>query len=272
MKKMLFFVLSLFAANAFAQKLPDIQAISLNAPAGIRIDGRPTEWNDTYAAENKRIEAFYTLANDNNNLYLILKPANSAVAGKILAGGITFTINTAGKKREKDAFSVTYPVITRSRNLNARSGGGQRSGGGFSGGRNQQTQQQRDSASLVQRKAALATAREIKVSGFKEITDSLVSIYNEYGLKTAANFDSKGDLIYELAIPLQLLGLTAGDGKELMYQIRLNGLNMESYGGISMGSGGGGRAMSMRTNGSGQNFQDMMSPTDFWGKYILYKP
>lgn len=270
--------LCMIGFGALAQKMPDVQASNMPAPANIRIDGKATEWNDTYAAENKRTNIFYSIANDDKNLYLIIK---SADATKIMAGGVTFVVNTQGKKRDKDAMSVTYPLISRAnRGQGGRGQGGQRQGG-FQN-RTQQTQQQRDSAALVLHKSQLATVKEIKIAGFKAIPDSLVSIYNEYGLKAVAGFDQKGAYVYELAIPLTLLELNPADGKELMYQIKLNGLSNMGFGGNGGGGGfgggrggfggsGGGGARQGGFGGGGNNMQDLMNATDFWGKYTLYK-
>ncbi len=286
MKKALFITsLICFTICAYAQKMPDVQTTSLVAPANIRIDGKSTEWNDTYVAENKRTEVFYSVANDDKNFYLVLKSANSSSANKIMMGGITFTINTQGKKRDKDAIAITYPLVVRAnRNQGGRNGGGQgrANGGGQGGGfqnRQQQSQEQRDSAALVMRKTALATVKEIKISGIKSITDSLISIYNEYGLKAVASFDQKGAFVYELAIPLSLLELSPSDNKEFVYQIKLNGMGNMGFG----GNGGGAFAGGGRPNGGGfggggnsgggnsNSSQDMTIPTDFWGKYTLIK-
>jgi len=279
------FIISLisFTVSAYAQKLPDVQSTSLAAPANIRIDGKSTEWNDTYVAENKRTEVFYSVANDDKNFYLVLKSANSMSANKIMMGGVTFTINTQGKKRDKDAVAITYPLVVRAnRNQGGRNGGGQgRINGGQGGGfqnRQQQSQEQRDSAALVMRKTALATVKEIKISGIKSIPDSLISIYNEYGLKAVASFDQKGAFVYELAIPLSLLELSPSDNKEFVYQIKLNGMGNMGFGGNGGGSFGGGRPNGGGFGGGGNNgggnsnsSQDMMVPTDFWGKYTLVK-
>ncbi|MEE1945401.1 hypothetical protein VRU48_09795 [Pedobacter sp. KR3-3] len=280
----LFVCLSLLSLGVIAQKLPDVQAASMPAPANIRIDGKASDWNDTYAAENKRTAIFYSIANDDKNLYLIVK---SVDATKIMAGGLTFLINTQGKKRDKDAMSVTYPLVNRAnRAQGARGQGGQRQGG-FQN-RAQQTQQQRDSANLVLHRQQLASVKEIKVAGFKSIPDSLVSIYNEYGLKAVASFDQSGAYVYELAIPLSLLDINVGDAKELSYQIKLNGLSNMGFGGNTgfgggaaggfgggrggFGGAGGGRAGGGGFGGgAGSNTQDLMNATDFWGKYTLYK-
>lgn len=278
---------NLIAFCSFAQKLPDIQTTNLNAPTSIKVDGKLMEWNDTFAAENKRTEIFYSIANDEKNLYLVLKSASSSNTNKILAGGITFSVNTQGKKKEKESYSVTYPLIKRVQS-GGRQGqnrqGGQGGQGGFQN-RTQQTPQQRDSVALVTRKEQLSTVKELKVGGFKTITDTLVSIYNEYGIKAFGAFNAKGTYVYELAIPLSLLELSINDKNEFVYQIKVNGLSAMGFGGGGGnagrgnggnfgGNGGGNFGGGARPGGGGfgggtNSTTDMMSPTDFWGKYTL---
>lgn len=286
MKKQLFiFCLVVIGLKGFSQKLPEVQTASLAAPVNIRVDGKHIEWNDTYVAENKRTEILYSLANDDKNLYLIVKSTSSASANKIMLGGISFTINNQGKKREKDGFSITYPLVQRSaRNMGGRNGGGQGGGNRFGGqagqNRSQLSQEQRDSAQAVSRKTALAGVKEIKVSGFKDIADSLISIYNEYGIKAVATIDAKGAFVYELAVPLTVLNLSPDSGKEFVYQIKINGLsnsNVNIPGNndrVVAGAGnsnGGGRRMGGESGNGASNYQDLMEATDFWGKYILQK-
>ncbi|SFH36869.1 hypothetical protein [Pedobacter insulae] len=277
-------LLTFLSITLKAQKVPDIQNTSLIAPVNLRIDGKATEWGETLAADNKRTSLLYSLANDDKYLYFVIKGIGTPVINKIMAGGITFNINTEGKKKEKESFSVTYPLVKRV----PRGQGGGRQGGGqargaFGGGQVQNrtplSAAQRDSASLVQHKAQLATVKEIKVSGFKLITDSLISIYNEYGLKTVASFDNNGAMIYELAIPLNLLSLSIDKPKEFAYQLKVNGLVMNGFNGgggrgnlgNGGGRGGGGGFGGGGNFGGGNSMQDLMSPTDFWGKYTLIK-
>jgi hypothetical protein len=265
---------------SFSQKMPDVQVSNMIAPATIKIDGKISEWNDTFAAENKRTELFYSVANDDKNLYLVLKSSSTTAANKIMMGGITFLINTEGKKKEKDAVTITYPLIVRAnRTQGGRGGQGQnRQAGGGQGGfqnRAQQSAQQRDSVALVLHKNQLVTVKEIKISGFKAITDTLISIYNEHGIKAVGSFDQKGIYNCEFAIPLNLLGLSASDTKEFAYQIKVNGLSNMNFGGGFGGNGGGfggnGRGGGFRGGNNANSGQDLMSATDFWGKYILAK-
>jgi len=98
--KLLFFSLStLILFNGYAQKLPNKQEASLRAPANIKIDGQATEWNNKYQAYNNATEVFYTIANDDDNLYLIIHARKSRIIEKMMEGGISFTVSPTNKKK-----------------------------------------------------------------------------------------------------------------------------------------------------------------------------
>lgn len=272
------FLLAGFSISGYAQKLPDVQPKGLLAPAGIKIDGKNNEWNNSFQALNKRTNIFYTVSNDENNLYLVVKSTDIGNNTKILAGGITFSVNPDGKKKEKESITLTYPVVKRG---NLRGGGGQ--GGmrrqmgvtaGAAGG--QVSTKQRDSMMAAMQRTQLAQIKEIQISGFKNTTDTLVSIYNEYGIKAFASIDNENNFFYEMAIPLVSLGISKDNATEFVYNIKLNGLQLPGFegggGGYGGGRGnGGGGGFGPRGGGSGIDFQSLTSPTDFWGKYTLVK-
>jgi len=257
--------------------LKDVQVTSVWAPANVKIDGRLNEWEDNFQAFNKSTRLFYTLSNNEKYLYLAITCTDAQTVNKIAAGGITLTINTAGKKREKGAFSLTYPVISNS------------GGGRGRGARRQQTSGTDTAAIAAAHKQFIASSKEIKVLGFKDVDDTLISIYNEYSIKTAIAYDTIGNYNYELAVPLKLLGISAGNMTEIAYNVKVNGLQLGDSGqvkvmldgfqsgGISIsGNGGGGRGRGGgsgggKSDGGNFDFQDLTSPTDFWGKYTLAK-
>jgi hypothetical protein len=285
-------LLSVTGFSAFAQKLNTVQEASVWAPANVKVDAKLTEWNDTFQAFNKTTNVFYTVSNDDNNLYLVMKSTDQSTNNKIVGGGINLTINTAGKKNEKDAFILTFPVVNMA---NLRStmmqGMSMRAPGG--GGQPQTP----DSAAIADmRKKAVSTFKEVKLVGFKDIPDSVISIYNEYGIKAFVDFDSKGALIIEMAVPLKAMHLDAGSA--FAYNIKLNGINLNALmpgmnhmvmsgmggGGASFsgGGGGGGMATTVVVSGGGMgggggmprsmgDIANMLSPTDFWGKYTVSK-
>ena len=285
-------------------KLKNIQTASVWAPAGVKVDGSLKEWDDTFQAYNKTTSLFYTVCNDDKYIYFVVKSIDVPTSAKIIAGGITFTLNTDGKKKEKDAFSLTYPIIPRT--PRGQGGGRQGAGGGFGGGFGGGRQGGNrggppDSAAVAaQHKQTIAAAKEIKVSGFKDITDTLISIYNEFGIKAAIGYDPLGNYDYELAVPLKALNLSVNDAKDIAYNVKVNGISIPAgFGGGPGGDGGGlggapGAPVADRVNlgggvggrvgrgggapggggpggpGGGRNLE-MFSPTDFWGKYTLAK-
>jgi hypothetical protein len=288
MKKLILFnVVLLFAGlKIFAQShLKNVQATSVWAPANVKIDGKINEWEDNFQAYNKSTRLFYTLANNEKYLYLAITSTDAQNNTKIAAGGITLTINTAGKKKDKDAFMLTYPVISSTGRGRGR------------GGRRQASSGDDTAATNAAHKQFIESSKEIKVFGFKDVDDTLISIYNEYGIKTAIGYDSLGNYNYELAIPLKLLGLSPDNTGEIAYNVKVNGMqigggiqgkamldgiqgggvSISGVGGGGFGGGGGGRGGGRGGGGGGGkasndvDFQDLTSPTDFWGKYTLAK-
>jgi hypothetical protein len=97
------FLSTLFAAalNAVGQKLPGKQEGSLLAPPKVKIDGKATEW--TFRAYNIATDVFYTMAHDNDNIYLVIKAADESSVRKIISSGITFSVNNTAKKTDAGA-------------------------------------------------------------------------------------------------------------------------------------------------------------------------
>jgi len=282
--------------SAEAQKLNNIQENGVWAPKNVKIDGKLREWDDTFQAYNKTTSIYYTMANDDKNLYFIMKSTDQIINNKFIAGGIDITINTTGKKKEKDAYVIEYPLVDmtalRSQVMSMRSGIGQappRQGDDAMGGM--------DSATIAMRRKALTNIKELKLTGFAaaDVPDTVISIYNEYGIKTGVDYDAKGNLTCEIAIPLKYLHL---NGNDFAYNIKLNGLNLNALmppgmnmmmaapGQVTIGGGGGGGfggggGATVRTFSAADlppgaaramsDMQSMISPTDFWGKYTLIK-
>ena len=82
---------------ADAQKLPNVQQISVRTPENIKIDGKPTEWNNKFQAYNHATSLFYTISNDDENLYLTIQANDMETLIKITGAGIVFNLNAGGK-------------------------------------------------------------------------------------------------------------------------------------------------------------------------------
>ncbi|MDB5030278.1 hypothetical protein [Mucilaginibacter sp.] len=244
------FVLMFLAFNANAQKLPKVQTASVYAPGNIKIDGRATEWGGTYQAYNHIDHLFYSMANDDKNIYLVVSSSDQLSISKMVRWGIALTINGTGKRKSKDPNNVvvSFPVADEKRNL------------GIIHSMGEKDILVNKTTMMNSRNAKIANVYKlIEVSGIKEISEPTISIYNTTGIKTGSLFDNKLAYVYELAIPLKYLGTSINNGARFSYNIKLNGGILKN-----------GAAMPMRVDGGPTPTQDyLFSPTDFWGEYTL---
>ncbi|TWJ02208.1 hypothetical protein JN11_01179 [Mucilaginibacter frigoritolerans] len=114
-------------------------------------------------------------------------------------------------------------------------------------------------------------AKEIKVFGIAGVVDSLISIYNDEGIRTKVLFDKNGALIYELALPKKYLNIKKGDAK-IVYNVMLNGLTSMVKISVPKNAPQVASVVAIprgMSNSSNSNFEILNYPTDFWGIYPL---
>ncbi len=262
---------------AFAQKLPNVQTVSLRAPANIKIDGKTTEWGNNFQAYNHATDIFYTLANDDDRLYLIIKATDLSVISKILAGGITFTMQKSGKNNDKGGIRITYPIFEEKLQL-AHRGQVLEVMGSIDGNSNSGTAPvTAESVVTAHNKTLAEKSKVIRVTGIPGL-DTTISVYNEDGIKTAERFDLKGTdtyeitYTYELGIDLKQLGLSfptaiRNDPPKFTYHIALNSTN--SFDATIPTPANPADAAAVETKMA--KVGEALSPTDFWGEYTLAK-
>lgn len=183
----------------YAQKKAEL-ITSLWADKPLLIDGLLNDWNDSLSLYNDAAKLYYNIANDDENIYLAIKNGSPESLTRILARGISFSANIESKKIPA---MVTFPVLDRTPGK-------------------KRTETEQPEPEEIQ-KRILERIKEIRVDGFKEIIDGGISLYNTYGIKAAAAFDSKNNLIQEIAIPIRLLGIEPGRTEPITYSIRING-------------------------------------------------
>jgi len=161
--------------------------------------------------------------------------------------------------------------------------------------RTEKSPEERKADKIAMQKKILGSLKEIKISGLKDITVESISIYNTYGIKTGMNYTDNNALVYELAIPLNLVDVNLANDPEIAINIKLNGLeipetgnsnNSGGYGGMSgggMGMSGGGYGGGMGaaggmgsggygggpSAGAGRDIAGLFTPTEFWIKTKL---
>jgi hypothetical protein len=215
MKKTVRFILLLslvlICLSAEAQKLPNVQKTSLRVPANITIDGKATEWDNQFRAYNNATEIFYTIANNDDNLYLTVRATDPLVIIKLINGGITLTIQSAGKNSQSKV-SITYPA---------------RDGGAITfrlkSKYEDTTVHVADSVMFAHNKILLQKCKWIKVAGIAGI-DNMLSVYNQDGIEAAGLFNNKKLYTLEMGIPLKLLSLSVAEPSKFTYNLRINGV------------------------------------------------
>jgi uncharacterized membrane protein YgcG len=239
------------------------------APAGVTIDGSLKEWGDSLSYYNPETQLNYTLANDKDNLYLVLKTDDPARQHSILTYGVTLSVDTKGHK--KDSYSVTFPF----------------------------QEQGNDEATDDNKMAiSLSKLKRIKADGFKDVENDVFTLQNTYGFRVAMDYDKKGFLVYEEVIPLSLFHADDLKKNEWAFDIKINAPQViaktgddatksespggRGGGGHRGGGGGGGRggmgggggrsgAGGGRGQYSSEHHDGAAKAVDFWTKYTLAK-
>lgn len=265
------------AIKAKRGKLPEKQQISLRAPAKVKIDGRANEWNNDFHAYNHTTDIFYSIANDDDNLYLVIQAVEPDAINKIVGGGVTFTIQRSLKKNDKDAVCITYPTyqITKGDvgmifNIKAPADTLSKDAMIMRNNHNLQLGQ---------------LCKWIRVTGVAGF-DTLSSVYNEDGILATGMFDLRERYTFELRVSLKSLSLSANEESKFSYHIQLNGAN--PYGPDPIPPWPGPRILAMKpigftammtganrppvNAGGGLRASPIQSaPTDFWAEYTLAK-
>lgn len=113
--------------------------------------------------------------------------------------------------------------------------------------------------------------KSIRVTGISGV-DSLISIYNEDGIKAACMFDDKKVYTLELCLPLKFLKISADAEPLLAYHIIINGYKSgPTFGQLTNTDG------TPATSTAAQRLSDYFArkdadktvQTDFWGEYTL---
>jgi hypothetical protein len=244
--------------SASAQKLPNVQPAGVYAPANVKVDGKATEWDNQMQAYNKNASLFYTMANNNDNLYLVVRTTDYVAIDKILGAGLSLTL--MGKN---GAIAFTSPITMGPVRSNISKAV-------------RSTDPITDSLLNKLNKDLTTNLKEVALKGISTIPDPTISVYNEFGIKVAAQLGMDKAYTCEIAIPLKYINPVLADAGSFNYNIMVNGVTMNivtsSRNGEVVNSNSAEMASilaNIKVNGS--SMMELSSPTDFSGTYTLIK-
>lgn len=215
MKKLqLLFLAALAFANANAQKLPNKQEVSVRIPANVKIDGKATEWKNKFQAYNKSTDFFYTIANNNDELYLVIQTKDHFVINKIIDRGLTLSIKNPETGKAAN-FTFPAPVYNT---INGRVSTTVRDDKLIG------SPKLTTADIIANNKTLKEKHRFIKVEGVAGV-DTLVSIYNENGIRAEELLDTSRVYTLEMAVKLKLMGVSSNSNTKIGYKLKVNGFD-----------------------------------------------
>lgn len=253
------------------QKLPNKQVTGVWAsPEKIKMDGKAAEW-DNFQAYNTATDLYYTLANNNDFVYLAVQIQDPTVAERANSYGFTFEIYKTDKPGDKELISITMPPPEYPKYFNRMMMG-------------LGTPSDPDVATSMMKNYNTALQKYNKFLVVKGIPGfDTISVYNaEPGIRLANAADIKLNYTFEIQLPVKFIKLLPGDNLKFSYRLAVNGMkNVGPSRGVSMISANGSITpiaakditpeQQAAVDEITARIAKRNAPTDFKGEYVLVK-
>jgi hypothetical protein len=222
------------------------------------IDGKMNDWGDTLMSYDASTKSIYSIANDESTLYICIKAADQMQQLKIIQGGMEIWIDDKVKRNKTTG--IKFPI-----------------GGGAM---EMPTSRNSQPDAKQMRQQLKLKMLNMELMGFRNAYNGKQSIYSTTQVKPVIEWDDKGNLIYELAIPFSTLETTvAANLSNISIGFVIKALKMPE--GMEGGPGGGmppgdmQPPSGMRPPGGNMpdrtEMENMMKENSFWTKYTISK-
>ena len=208
-------LVGLYAAMSACSSSKHIKVSGWNGHKMI-VDGSNNDWELPYSCNSKEHKIQYDIANDSFALYLTLKTSNDVSAYKISKAGLYIYVDTGGGRSEQ----MLLMCFAEDEKI------GQKERGDVPAG-NSMLPQRFDTPHVVQRRPLANTdalmVNKIFVSGFARCNGAYIGeLRCKCRLQVAATINDYGEMVWELAIPYDMMGIVAA--KEISVCIAMNAL------------------------------------------------
>lgn len=243
MKKIISVLALFLVARAFSQETADGKWRSMP----IAIDGFGNEWSAPLRFYNSEASLFFAILNDSTNLYLCFEVRDEQTQTKINEAGMRIELKSKGKLK-CDA-SIDFPLMEKKEQAPPAEEGAEAGAG-----------KKRHAEADETRNTYILQNVSLLARGFAT-QNGLLPVKDSAGIDVALNWDTKGEMAYELKIPLKELfgpGFSLQDvTKAISMRVEVNAFaRPESSGGGSTGMPGGGMPGG---NGSGATINGGMT-------------
>lgn len=234
------------------------------------IDGALDDWKNGFQAYNTKTGTFYCIANDDTNLYFIIKTGSHQALKKVLLGGIAFTLKKENSRTVDGILRITHPAYDKSIpnwqiNWDPPAD------------TTNKIFNRKEADSIMKARNEMLS-KKLKLLALKEMnnnSDTLLSVYNAKGIKIRSKFDITSSYVTEWSIPLKLIYSSGEPFGIISYKIELPGgsagkvdvlVDTERQLIFFTGANGGNYVKPLS-----QENLDLASPTFFSGKYVMAK-
>lgn len=239
MRKITFLTASIFAFCFCAAAQTAEEPVTAEFINNIVIDGVDSDWESAISFFDEDSGLMYSIANDNENFYILLKATAESAMAKFIMGGVEVWISADGKEKRKTGIKYPIPLSWEER---------------FASRNNNTTRED------MRRQERERTYSIMDLRGFENIKDKTYKV-DELDIK--AEYSGKnGNTVAEYKIPFSAFCKPE----------QINGENIFAIGlvlnGIQMPTGfGGGDGNRQRFGASGQQqrqMRDMTRGHSFW--------
>jgi hypothetical protein len=161
----------------------------------VEVDGQNKEWQSPLPSYDKTTGINYSIANDKQNLYLILRVANESVQRQIMQNGLEIWINKNGKKKKVTGITFPLPMAAAK---DGQKGTGSNMPSGMQEGVQGSSRSEASAPKAPEMDIALR-ANELSLKGF--LIDNGQRPTKGCPIQVALSKDASNCLIYELAVP-----------------------------------------------------------------------
>lgn len=155
------------------------------------IDGKDDEYPSLYPRYDSKARISFIVSNDDQNIYISVKSNDDITIGKIIHSGMQIWIDPSGKKHKQ--WAINFPLKNSPRLINNESSDLPKNG------------EHRQEPGQM-RKQAIAAIQQFSLTGFEGCEGIfLTGKGTPCNIDVAMSLNNDNELVYEAAIPLQLL-------------------------------------------------------------------